>query len=76
MSSHVVPPASSSSSSSSSSDYIPSVQTLEEIYSAGPAVAKEGKRWDGLTQRFKQIYGGKTPDFVARAPGRVNIIGE
>ena len=28
-----------------------------------------------LTDKFKGIYGSH-PDFIARAPGRVNIIGE
>lgn len=55
--------------------YIPEIQSLDKIYSQAPAVAREGVRWDGLTKHFEQLY-GKKPDFVARAPGRVNIIGE
>lgn len=32
-------------------------------------------RWTSLIKRFKQLH-GNAPDFVARSPGRVNIIGE
>ncbi|KAH9817377.1 Galactokinase galactose-binding signature [Teratosphaeria destructans] len=33
------------------------------------------ERWTRLIRKFRQEY-GKLPDFVARSPGRVNIIGE
>src|SRR5712671_44009 len=29
-----------------------------------------------VTEQFKQAYGGAEPAFVARAPGRVNLLGE
>ena len=33
------------------------------------------KRYEHLVAKFREVYGG-SPRFVARAPGRVNIIGE
>ncbi|KAJ2845891.1 galactokinase, partial [Coemansia erecta] len=36
---------------------------------------KHGARFQTLTEEFINIYGAK-PTFIARAPGRVNIIGE
>lgn len=59
---------------SQSVDPVPLVPALAEIYS--PArVAPEGQRWDALTSKFEQSFGHR-PTYVARAPGRVNIIGE
>ena len=34
-----------------------------------------GDRYQALLARFQQLY-QLAPDFIARAPGRVNIIGE
>lgn len=56
------------------SDPVPLVPSLDRIYSPA-AVAKEGARWNELTEAFESIF-GKKPGFVARAPGRVNLIGE
>ncbi|KDN38267.1 Galactokinase [Tilletiaria anomala UBC 951] len=58
-----------------SETYIPLVSSLDKIYSTSQTLAKEGARWDNLMNEFERQY-GKKPDFVARAPGRVNIIGE
>ena len=33
------------------------------------------KRYDELAASFTSVF-GKKPEFIARAPGRVNIIGE
>ena len=53
------------------------METLEEIYTAPGSVAREGARWNRLVEQFQAIYGEEhRPHFVARAPGRVNIIGE
>ncbi|KAJ2172008.1 galactokinase, partial [Coemansia sp. RSA 532] len=38
-------------------------------------VEAQTQRYDRLSRKFADIYGAK-PDFIARAPGRVNIIGE
>lgn len=55
------------------SDLVP-VLTLSEIYS--PFVrARELLRWQELESRFEKMYHNK-PAFIARAPGRVNMIGE
>ena len=43
---------------------------MEEIYSSS-----QKERYLQILQEFKQRY-GDTADFVARAPGRVNLIGE
>lgn len=53
---------------------VPTATSLEEIYHED-VVSAQRNRWDCLIQKFKRVY-GKRPDFVARSPGRVNIIGE
>ncbi|CAK7213632.1 galactokinase [Sporothrix bragantina] len=53
---------------------VPVVSRLEEIYT-DDAVPAQTKRWQHLLSDFEQRY-GKKPDFVARSPGRVNVIGE
>ncbi|KAJ9477935.1 Galactokinase [Pseudozyma hubeiensis] len=57
------------------SDPVPLVNSLDSIYSKA-GVLKNGKRWDDLATKFADAYGGSKPDFIARAPGRVNLIGE
>ncbi|KAJ2617589.1 galactokinase [Coemansia sp. RSA 1365] len=52
---------------------VPTVEELSSIYSLN--VDAQTQRYARLTSAFSHIYGNK-PDFVARAPGRVNIIGE
>ena len=46
---------------------------VASIYSAARQ-PREAQRWHALTQHFEHAYGAP-PHFVARAPGRVNIIG-
>jgi galactokinase len=53
---------------------VPIIQTLAEIYPED-ALAEQTERWNRLLSEFTAKY-GKLPDFVARSPGRVNIIGE
>ncbi|KAK6538766.1 galactokinase [Orbilia ellipsospora] len=53
---------------------VPQVTSLDEIY-APEALLSQGQRWNQLAEKFQSLY-GKAPDFIARAPGRVNIIGE
>ena len=55
--------------------HVPIVQSLDELYPAG-AIKTEKQRWNNLKVRFSEIYDGETPEFVARSPGRVNILGE
>lgn len=59
---------------------VPQTQTIAEVYATdsanGTAIAPDHRvRWDALITQFKKLY-NKPPDFVARSPGRVNIIGE
>ena len=50
------------------------IVALADIYPED-ALPVETKRWESLLAKFKDLY-GKQADFVARSPGRVNIIGE
>ncbi|KAJ2798126.1 galactokinase [Coemansia guatemalensis] len=52
---------------------VPTATELSSIYSLN--VDAQSQRYARLASAFDCIYGSK-PDFVARAPGRVNIIGE
>ena len=54
---------------------VPVASDVDVLY-ASEALPAERKRWDKLRQKFSDLYGGKVPDFIARSPGRVNLIGE
>jgi galactokinase len=56
------------------SDPIPLVGDLSDIYSS-ERLAKEGSRWDDLRSQFHKAFGNE-PEYIARAPGRVNLMGE
>ncbi|EJT50844.1 galactokinase [Trichosporon asahii var. asahii CBS 2479] len=47
---------------------------LKDVYPA-QTLPKEEARWADLVSRFEKAYGAK-PTYIARAPGRVNILGE
>ncbi|KAJ1895091.1 galactokinase [Coemansia sp. IMI 209127] len=51
----------------------PTVSDLRKVYSLN--VDAQTERYSRLVKAFEASYGAK-PDFIARAPGRVNIIGE
>lgn len=53
---------------------VPVIDALSDIYPT-TALAQQGPRWNTLLEKFSTKYGNK-PEFVARSPGRVNIIGE
>ncbi|MCJ1418876.1 galactokinase [Xylographa parallela] len=53
---------------------VPISKSLDFVYEAA-SLPDQQKRWDALRSRFASLYGGQ-PDFIARSPGRVNIIGE
>ena len=53
---------------------VPTTQSLDYIYESSELPAQQ-KRWAALQKQFRELY-GKGPDFIARSPGRVNIIGE
>ncbi|CAI6340104.1 unnamed protein product [Periconia digitata] len=53
---------------------VPTATSLRDIYPED-AVSTQAQRWERLLSQFKELY-GKQAEFVARSPGRVNIIGE
>lgn len=53
---------------------VPVAKSLEDIYT-GDAISQQTERWEFLLKQFKSNY-GHDAQFVARSPGRVNIIGE
>jgi len=53
---------------------VPVTNTLESIYNSYE-VQEQEKRWASLRQQFSKLYGTDAA-FIARSPGRVNIIGE
>lgn len=53
---------------------VPLVKSLGDIYPED-ALAEQSSRWNTLYSSFQAAYGAE-PSFVARSPGRVNIIGE
>ncbi|TPX12417.1 uncharacterized protein E0L32_006829 [Thyridium curvatum] len=53
---------------------VPFATSLRDIY-PDAAVDAQTTRWRSLLSKFEQRY-GHAADFVARSPGRVNIIGE
>lgn len=65
----------SSAMAAHTQDPIPLVNALADVYSSKDAVLQQGQRWDKLAQTFQQHFNHK-PSFIARAPGRVNVIGE
>ncbi|KAI5462868.1 ribosomal protein S5 domain 2-type protein [Mariannaea sp. PMI_226] len=53
---------------------VPIAKTLGDIYPSD-ALPTQTPRWNNLLAKFQTIY-GEPATFVARSPGRVNIIGE
>jgi galactokinase len=59
-------------------ELVPQTESIADVYSTDPsqAVAPDQQaRWNSLISLFRSRY-GRLPEFVARSPGRVNIIGE
>ncbi|KAL9620186.1 MAG: hypothetical protein Q9160_005301 [Pyrenula sp. 1 TL-2023] len=58
---------------------VPITSAIEDIYgdpsSPGSLSASHKKRFSSLLESFQSTYKSR-PDFIARSPGRVNIIGE
>ena len=54
---------------------IPVAKGFDGLY-APEALPSQRKRWTRLREQFSQLYSEKSPDFIARSPGRVNLIGE
>lgn len=59
---------------SSHDEIVPVTSDFAEIYPQDATETQKG-RWQNLLTKFEETY-GKKADFVARSPGRVNLIGE
>ncbi|KAF8939160.1 galactokinase [Dissophora ornata] len=53
---------------------LPVIDDISILYSE-PKIASARARWIDLSIQFEKRY-GRVPDFIARSPGRVNLIGE
>lgn len=53
---------------------VPVASSLADIYQS-TALPTQAPRWNDLLERFQKTY-GHPATFIARSPGRVNIIGE
>lgn len=61
-------------------ELVPHTESIRDVYvpdssSDDGLTPEQQSRWNGLITSFKSRY-GEHPTFVARSPGRVNIIGE
>ena len=53
---------------------VPVIKNLEDLYPQD-ALESQRARFEHLKTQFSQLY-GRSPRFVARSPGRVNLIGD
>ncbi|KAI4192741.1 MAG: hypothetical protein LQ350_008570 [Teloschistes chrysophthalmus] len=53
---------------------VPVTKSIDTLY-PDANILSQRQRWQGLIRQFRTQY-GKKPLFVARSPGRVNLIGE
>lgn len=65
---------------SSPRELVPQTESIAEVYATDDASlqsvdSEHQQRWSALISQFNKQYHHR-PDFVARSPGRVNIIGE
>eukprot|EP00249_Psilotum_nudum_P010289 c22453_g1_i1 orf=282-1847(-) len=56
-------------------DLVPIYSSLEPVYGDGALLDEAQFRYQQLKSRFVELYGAD-PELYARAPGRVNLIGE
>lgn len=56
-------------------EHIPLYSSFEPVYGEGREAEETRNRYAFLMAEFEKLYGGK-PQVFARAPGRVNLIGE
>ena len=54
---------------------VPTFTTLREIYGNSNQLQRQTLRYKNLCARFRALY-NEEPNFIIRAPGRANIIGE
>ncbi|KAJ6512621.1 Galactokinase [Mycena sanguinolenta] len=59
----------------SAQEAIPVYTNLTDLYSSLGTSLNHAERWDNLAEEFEKRF-GKKPTYIARAPGRVNLIGE
>ena len=60
---------------STMNDPVPVVNDILDIYPQD-ALQNQRERFNRLRHKFSELYHGKSPQFIARSPGRVNLIGE
>lgn len=53
---------------------VPQTTALQGVYTT-ESLGEQAVRWNALLEKFQETY-GSSAEFVARSPGRVNIIGE
>ncbi|KAJ7523644.1 hypothetical protein O6H91_18G056800 [Diphasiastrum complanatum] len=58
-----------------SDDLVPIFSSLEDVYGDGALLDEARYRYERLKSTFRELY-GQEPELYARAPGRVNLIGE
>ena len=56
-------------------EFVPTVNSLDALYPHESLPAQK-KRWDTLYNRFASLFNSALPQFIARSPGRVNLLGE
>ncbi|CAA7269550.1 unnamed protein product [Cyclocybe aegerita] len=54
---------------------IPVYESLSEVFGSLEVSLPHATRWNNLAEEFEKRFGRK-PAYIARAPGRVNLIGE
>ncbi|KAK9237778.1 ribosomal protein S5 domain 2-type protein [Lipomyces kononenkoae] len=69
------PPSEFYDGSDAVSSYVPVISSLSAVYSKSALPAQE-QRWGSLVALFRQLYPNEDLTFIARSPGRVNLIGE
>ncbi|KIK54012.1 hypothetical protein GYMLUDRAFT_249907 [Collybiopsis luxurians FD-317 M1] len=59
----------------SASEPIPVYTSLTDLYGSLGTSLNHAERWNNIAEEFQRQFGRK-PAYIARAPGRVNLIGE
>ncbi|KAF7337055.1 Galactokinase gal [Mycena venus] len=59
----------------SAQEAIPVFTNLNDLYGSLGTSLNHAERWSNLAEEFEKRF-GKKPAYIARAPGRVNLIGE
>ncbi|KAJ6561760.1 galactokinase gal [Mycena capillaripes] len=59
----------------SAQEAVPVYTNLKDLYASLGTSLNHAERWSNLAEEFEKRF-GKQPTYIARAPGRVNLIGE